>query len=223
MRRTPKAASPRTLPWLAVMAGLGALLALVVTAVPGARSQENARLGGITVGDGPREVERALGQPEDRGSEVFWQGKDGRSHHMIQWQYGLDETQIADLTVTFVDGKVHQVGALAGSWKTSEGLGIGDRLPKAGRLYGTAIEDSPIEGLTPHRYIRGSVVIRVITEAPSDEILAIGVESPRQLPLEASSVSEPPAWHPPVPSEPRPPSPPVADDTAPLLPRQRYF
>jgi hypothetical protein len=122
--------------------------------------------------------------------------------------------------VTFIDGKVHQVGALAGNWQTSEGLRIGDRLPKAGRLYGTAIEDSPIEGLTPHRFLRGGVVVRVITETPSDEILAIGVESPKQIPLEASHVPSDPDWHHPAPSEPE--APPLLEDE-PILPRQRYY
>jgi hypothetical protein len=203
------------------MAGLGALLAVVVTVVPGALGQGDPQLAGVSVGDAPGEVERALGTPDDRGTEVFWQGMDGRSHHMIQWQYGLDETEIADLTVTFIDGKVHQVGALAGTWQTGEGLRIGDRLPKANRLYGTGIEDSPIEGLTPHRYIRGGVVVRVITEFPSDEILAIGVESPRQIPLEASHLPATPEWHPPVPPDTEA-VPPVHDET-PVLPRQRYF
>ena len=215
-------AKPRALPRLAMMAGLGAVLALVVSFLPAAFGHGGPSLAGVQVGDEPREVERALGTPDEQGSEIFWQGNDGQSHHMIQWQYGLDETQIADLTVTFVDGKVHQVGALAGTWQTIDGLKIGDRLSKAGRLYGTAIEDSPIEGLTPHRFIRGSVVVRVITEAPSDQILAIGVESPKQIPLEAPSSPSVPDWHGPAPSEPNVPAPPVVEDE-PILPRQRYF
>jgi len=217
---------PRERPWswkrLALMAGLGALLAGVVSFLPAAFGQGDPGLAGVQVGDAPLEVERVLGTPEERGSEVFWQGLDGQSHHMVQWQYGLDETQIADLTVTFVDGKVHQVGALAGTWQTSDGLRIGDRLSKAGRLYGTAIEDAPIEGLTPHRFIRGSVVVRVITEAPSEQILAIGVESPKQIPLEAQSLPAEPDWHAPKPSTPQLPTPPVLEDE-PSLPRQRYF
>lgn len=219
---TPPRARPRSLPRLAVMAGLGAMLAMAVSFLPAAFGQGDPGLAGVKVGDGPREVEQSLGEPDERGSEIFWQGTDGQSHHMIQWQYGLDETQIADLTVTFVDGKVHQVGALAGTWQTSDGLKIGDRLSKAGRLYGTAIEDAPIEGLTPHRYIRGSVVVRVITEAPSDQILAIGVESPKQIPLEATSSPNLPDWHGPVPSEPDRNVPPVVEDE-PILPRQRYY
>ncbi|MNS89666.1 hypothetical protein D3C72_1236850 [compost metagenome] len=222
----PRAAhprEPRRVAWrrLALMAGLGAALAVAVTFLPGAFGQGEPRLAGVKVGDGPQQVERTLGAPEDRGTEVFWQGVDGASHRMIQWQYGLDETQIADLTVTFVDGKVHQVGALAGSWETSEGLKIGDRLAKADRLYGTGIEDTPIEGLTPHRFIRGHAVVRVITEAPSDEILAIGVESPKQIPLESRTTPSEPDWQHPTPSEPDA-TPPVVED-APLLPRQRYY
>ncbi len=204
------------------MAGLLALLAVVVTFIPVARGQGDATLAGVAVGAGPGEVERLLGPPEDRGSEVFWQGRDGRNHNMIQWQYGLDETRIADLTVTFIDGRVHQVGALAGNWQTSEGLMIGDRLHKAERLYGTAIEDLPIEGLTPHRYIRGSVVIRVITEAPSEEILAIGVESPRQTSFDAADSSAGKAWeHPPLPKGEAPDSPSREEEL--ILPRQRYY
>jgi hypothetical protein len=199
-------------------------LAVALIFIPKALGQGDPQLAGVAVGDGPREVERTLGRPEDRASEVFWQGVDGRSHHMVQWQYGLDETRIADLTVTFIDGKVHQVGALAGSWQTSEGLRIGDRLPKAVRLYGTGIEDAPIEGLTPHRYIRGRVVVRVITDAPSDEILAIGVESPRQAPLEASRLPADPGWHhPPVPEGPSSQLPPIGEDDLPIVPRQRYY
>lgn len=220
-RHAAPALLPRVLPRLAVMAALGGILAVAVTFLPGAFGQGEPRLAGVKVGDAPQQVERQLGTPEDRGSEVFWQGLDGQSHHMIQWQYGLDETQIADLTVTFIDGKVHQVGALAGAWQTSEGLRIGDRLPKAGRLYGTAIEDSPIEGLTPYRFLRGGVVVRVITEAPSDEILAIGVESPKQIPLEASHAPSEPDWHHPAPSEPEAAPPLIQDE--PVLPRQRYY
>jgi len=220
--REAASALPRALPRLAAMAGLGALLAVLVSFLPAAFGQGAPDLAGVQVGDEAPAVERALGQPEERGSEVFWQGTDGQSHHMVQWQYGMDETQIADLTVTFVDGKVYQVGALAGTWRTSDGLRIGDRLSKAGRLYGTAIEDAPIEGLTPHRFIRGGVVVRVITEQPSDQILAIGVESPKQMPLEAQSAPSGPDFHGPAPSEPQVPTPPVVDDE-PVLPRQRYY
>ncbi len=214
-------AKPHGLRRVALMAGLLATLAVLVTFLPGAFGSGEPGLAGVQVGDAPQAVERALGTPEDRGTEVYWQGLDGQSHHMVQWQYGLDETQIADLTVTFIDGKVHQVGALAGGWKTSEGLGIGDRLSKAGRLYGTGIEDAHIEGLTPHRYIQGGVVVRVITEAPSDQILAIGVESPKQIPLEASDLPSEPDWHHSEP--PRPDAPPPVSDTEPVLPRQRYY
>lgn len=208
---------------LAILAGLGVVFAWMVSALPGSfAASSEPNLAGVRVGDPPRTVERVLGAPDDRGSEILWQGVDGRSHHMIQWQYGLDETQIADLTITFVDGKVHQVGALAGDWQTSDGLRIGDSLAKANRLYGTAIEDPPIEGLTPHRYIRGHVVVRVITEPPSDRILAIGVESPKQIPLEAAPRRfEPDFQHPPI--GPQEPDSPPLSDTDPALPRQRYY
>lgn len=143
-------------------------------------------LGGVRIGETATTVEQHLGRPARKPTEVFWNGTDGKPHRVGLWQYGLvpdSQTPIADLTVTFLDGKVFEVGALDKNYKTSEGLRIGDSLHKASHLYGTAIEEDLVSGLLPTKFLKGGVVVKVVTMPGDDHVLAIGLESPRNLPL----------------------------------------
>lgn len=151
-------------------------------------------LAGVQVGESKHAVEQKLGAPERRDSELLWNGPDGEQHRVIMWQYGLTqegETAVADLTVTFLDDKVYQVGVLEKGFKTSEGLSVGDRLGKASRLYGTAIEEDMVAGLQPMKFLKGGVVVKIVTMPGDDQLLAIGIESPKNLPLESGGHGEP--------------------------------
>ncbi|HEY9856596.1 MAG TPA: zinc ribbon domain-containing protein, partial [Stenomitos sp.] len=146
-------------------------------------------LAGVHVGDAQTSVERKLGKPERRDTEVFWNGPDGAAHRVNLWQYGVTregDSSVADLTVTFLDGKVYQVGVLEKGFKTSEGLAVGDRVGKAHRLYGTAIEEDMVAGLQPMKFLKGGVVVKIVTMPGDDHLLAIGIESPQNLPLDSA-------------------------------------
>jgi len=146
-------------------------------------------LAGVHVGDAQASVERKLGKPERRETEVFWNGPDGSPHRVIMWQYGVTQeggTPVADLSVTFLDGKVFQVGVLEKGFKTSEGLAVGDRIGKANQLYGTAIEEDMIAGLQPMKFLKGGVVVKIVTMPGDDHLLAIGIESPKNLPIDSA-------------------------------------
>lgn len=157
----------------------------------------NARapsLAGVQVGEGQRAVERKLGTPERRETEIMWNGPDGAPHRVLLWQYGVSvegETTVADLTVTFLDGRVFQVGVLEKGFRTSEGLGVGDRIGKASSLYGTAIEEEMVAGLQPLKFLKGGVVVKIVTMPGDDQLLAIGIESPKNLPIDSAEHGEP--------------------------------
>lgn len=145
-------------------------------------------LAGVAIGEPQSAVQGKLGSPERRDTELFWNGPDGTPHRVVMWQYGVTSeggTPVADLTVTFLDGKVFQVGVLEKGFKTSEGLSVGDRLGKASRLYGTAIEEDMVAGLQPMKFLKGGVVVKIVTMPGDDQLLAIGIESPKNLPLES--------------------------------------
>jgi len=166
--------------WAAAIA-LGAAIALVrQTPFPATA----VTLAGIHVGEASSEVVTRLGHPQRRPREVFWNAPDGTAHRVGIWQYGITPgtDDVADLTVTFLDGHVYQVGVLAKGYRTSEGLHVGDRLPKARQIYGTAIEEDPIAGLVPIKFLRGEVVVKVVTMPGDNEVLALGIESPLNLP-----------------------------------------
>jgi hypothetical protein len=140
-------------------------------------------LAGIKVGEPQKAVEHRIGKPDIKPTEVFWNGVDGKAHRVALWKYGLtSDSNVANLTVTFLDGKVYQVGALDKMYHTSEGLRVGDRIAKASRLYGTPIEENPVSGLMPMKYVRQGVVVKIVTMPGNDRVLAVGLESPRALP-----------------------------------------
>lgn len=180
----------RALAAVAVAAGLwiGAQgLGLLRGSLPGAPS-----LAGIKVGDAQQAVERRIGKPEVKPTEVFWNGADGKAHRVGLWKYGLSpDSEVADLTVTFLDGRVYQVGALDKMYRTSEGLRVGDRIDKASRLYGTPIEENLVSGLMPMKYVKHGIVVKIVTMPGDDRVLAVGIESPRALPIAASDDEEP--------------------------------
>lgn len=147
-------------------------------------------LGGIHVGDSSAHVTKRLGQPERTPHEVIWSDGRGDVHRLGFWQYGIakdTDPQVADLTITFLDDQVYQVGSLDASFATSEGLRVGDRTSKANRLYGTAIEEDRISGLVPLKYLHGGVVVKIIVMPGDDQVLAVGLESPKGLPLAGAS------------------------------------
>lgn len=158
-------------------------------------------LAGVQVGEAQRAVERTLGSPERRETEILWNGPDGTPHRVIMWQYGVSaegETSVADLTITFLDDRVFQVGVLEKGFKTSEGLAVGDRLGKAHRLYGTAIEEDMVAGLQPMKFLKDGVVVKIVTLPGDDQLLAIGIESPKNLPIDSGppgdSLGQPGSW-----------------------------
>lgn len=157
-------------------------LGLLRGAIPNAPS-----LAGIKVGDAQQAVERRIGKPDVKPTDVFWNGADGKPHRFGLWKYGLTpDSEVADLTVTFLDGKVYQVGALDKLYRTSEGLRVGDRIDKASRLYGTPIEENLVSGLMPMKYVRQGVVVKIVILPGDDRVLAVGIESPRALPVAAT-------------------------------------
>lgn len=169
----------------------GFVLLLALYSPPPTRAPS---LGGIHVGDPSAKVAKRLGRPERTPHEVIWSDSHGDVHRLGFWQYGLDKEtapDVADLTITFLDDKVYQVGSLDASFATSEGLRVGDRTGKANRLYGTAIEEDRVSGLVPLKYLHNGVVVKVIVMPGDDQVLAIGLESPKGLPLAATSAQKP--------------------------------
>ncbi|MBO9539327.1 zinc ribbon domain-containing protein [bacterium] len=193
----PKASRPPKLisPWSSRLFKALAATAVAAGLWLGAQGIGNLRtpflqapsLAGIKVGDPQQAVERRIGKPDIKPTEVFWNGRDGKPHRVGLWKYGLTpDSEVANLTVTFLDGKVYQVGVLDKVYRTSEGLRVGDRIAKASRLYGTPIEENLVSGLLPMKYLRQGVVVKIVTMPGNDRVLAVGIESPRALPTVGS-------------------------------------
>lgn len=178
----------RKAPLIAVLTAIALVLAFWLPTLRPASvaSGPSPNLAGITVGQDASSLEAKLGKPDTRPEEFLWQGPDGKSHSLAFWEYGLKEG-VADLTVTVLDGKVYQIGVVDGPFRTSEGLRIGDSIEKARALYGTGVEEEPIEGLVPIMFIKGGVVVKVVTEAGGSAVLAIGIEAPERLPMDFGS------------------------------------
>lgn len=144
-------------------------------------------LAGIHVGDTGVRVIQMLGHPQKIPTRIYWQGADGKGHEVAIWEYDTgqrDLAGVAGLTVTMLDGRVHEVGVLTARFPTSDGLHVGDRVGKAQSLYGTGIEEDSIEGLVPTKFIKDGVVVKIISAMGGSQVLAIGIESPRNLGLD---------------------------------------
>ena len=174
---------------------VGALLVLGGQILHAWIASASPSLAGLHVGDSSAHVLQILGSPARTPREIYWNDATGQTHRLGFWQYGLmkdPDPAVADLTVTLLDGRVYQVGVLSNRYSTGEGLRVGDRRSKANQLYGTAIEEHPIAGLIPVKYLQDGVVIKIILMPGNDHVLAIGIESPKSLPTVAEGSSPSP-------------------------------
>lgn len=169
----------RTRPAL-VLAGL--LLASVALAWfrhhRGADTPES--IAGVTPGSSPAGVESTLGKPARRTETRRFEGQDGRQHVAETWLYGLTTTNLPGLALVFIDDQVTQIGASHPRFLTRKGLGVGDRVEEAERLYGPGIETSEGGGLRAWRIRQGNTVLAAYHVGEGGAIVFIALESVRQ-------------------------------------------
>lgn len=185
----PAAPGPRSRGLLLVAATVAAIALAFASTTP-----STPRLAALQVGDPGVRVRQHLGRPARAPHEILWHASDGTPHRAVIWEYALlmegDEV-VPRVSVTLLDGRVFQIGVLDARYATDRGLRVGDPLAKARRLYGTAIEEAPVAGLVPLKFLHGGVVIKVVVAPDGDRVLALGLESPRNLPMPAAEPEAP--------------------------------
>ncbi len=159
------------------LVGLG-LAALALQRLP-----PRVTLAGVGLGDRPARVLELLGRPAFAPAAMIWK----TGHSAVMWHYDpdLEAGGVPNLSVTFIDGRVRRVAALSRRYATTDGLRVGDSLAKARALYGIGIEGDTSDGLVPYKFLFGPEVIKVIVAAGNPTLLAVGVETPENVTLQA--------------------------------------
>ena len=182
------AARPRSrrVPGAQPAARVGITLGLVgvaLAAVALQRLPARVALAGIGLGDRPAKVLEILGKPAFAPSPMLWK----TGHSAVMWHYDpdLEAGGVPNLSVTFIDGRVRRVAALSRQYATTDGLRVGDSMTKARALYGIGIEGEASDGLVPYKFLFGPQVIKVIVAEGHPTLLAVGIETPENVTLQA--------------------------------------